>query len=48
MAKGNGDSMSDEEKEIDIESDEVNKLFRCDGLRSHEKQRCASNLFDFV
>jgi len=31
MAKGNGDSMSDEEKEIDIESDEVNLLFRCDG-----------------
>lgn len=24
MVKGNGDSMSDEEKEIDIESDEVN------------------------
>lgn len=43
MAKGNGDSMSDEEKEIDIESDEVNKLFRCDVLRSHEKQRCSSN-----
>lgn len=37
MAKGNGDSMSDEEKEIDIESgDEVNYLFHCDGSGSHK------------
>lgn len=35
MAKGKGESMSDEEKEIDIESDEVTWLMHCYGLGSH-------------
>lgn len=48
MAKGNEAGMSDEEKEIDIESDEVNIFSSLRLPRKSRKQCFCSNLFDFA